>query len=81
MNLQEFIEDVEACNFRTGHDTGANPCALSVWNSLRAYAGLERLTQDDLIQRHADDHGISLDEMKEEYQKFYDWKALYLHGH
>jgi hypothetical protein len=73
MNLQEFIEDVEKCHFRTGHDTGANHNALFVWNILRQYAGLEELTRDDLIKRHADDKGWTFEEMKEDYRQFDEW--------
>lgn len=69
MSLIEFIEDVEKCNFRSGHDTGANSNALMVWNILREWAGMERLTSDDLIQRHADDMGLTLEQMKEDYRR------------
>lgn len=68
LSLVDFIRDVEARHFRTGHDTGANRNALFVWNQLREYAGLERLTWRDLVQRHADDNGVTLDEMLEDYR-------------
>ena len=64
MNLQEFIADVEKTQFRTPFDTGANPCALMVWNILRNYAGMDRLTRDDLVQNYADIEGLSFEEMK-----------------
>lgn len=68
MTLEEFINDVEACHFRTGHDTGANANALMIWNILRNWAGMESLTRDDLIQRHADDKGWSFEEMRQDYE-------------
>jgi len=64
MSVVEFIEDVEKSHFRTNGDIGANSNALFVWNLLREYAGLPRLSHDDLSQRHADERGISLDEQK-----------------
>lgn len=67
MTLVEFIEDVEKCNFRTGHDTGANPNALMVWNILREYAGLQSLDMDDLIRRHAETDGKTFEDMKQDY--------------
>lgn len=67
MTLVEFIEDVERCHFRTGHDTGANPTALFIWNIVRGQAGMDMLTKEDLIQRHADDKGISLEAMQRDY--------------
>jgi hypothetical protein len=70
MDLNEFIADVESRHFRTGHDTGAHPSALFVWNLLRQHAGMERLTEDDLIMRHAVDKGWSFERMKDDYDRF-----------
>jgi hypothetical protein len=50
--LREFIEDVEAREFRTETDAGAHPNALLVWNQVREFAGLPRITREDLAQRH-----------------------------
>lgn len=69
MSLVEFIEDVEACHFRTGHDTGANLNAMMIWNIVREWAGMESLDHDDLIQRHADSLGWTFEEMKDDYAK------------
>ena len=68
MTLQEFIEDVEKCHFRTGHDTGAAHNAMFIWNIVRNWAGMDCLETDDLIQRHADEKGWTLEEMKEDYR-------------
>jgi hypothetical protein len=46
--FHDFIKDVESRHFRTVHDTGANDCAMLVWNIVRDYAGLPRITRDDL---------------------------------
>lgn len=74
MTLVEFIEDVEKRHFRTGHDTGSNPNALMIWNMVREVAGLERLTQDDLIRRHAESTGRTFEDMKEDYRKLDEYK-------
>lgn len=77
--LLEFILKVEKSSFRTGHDTGANPCALSVWNQLREYAGLSRLTQYDLMMRHAVDMGWTEEEAFEDYaqmERYREWSNL-----
>lgn len=74
MTLEEFIADVEACHFRTGHDTGANPCALMVWNILREWAGMQSLDRDDLIRRHAETDGKTFEEMKQDYIDYDNYK-------
>lgn len=66
MNLRQFIEGIESRHFRTASDTGANPNALFVWNILREHAGLPRLTRDDLMQKHADEIGMTIEEMRED---------------
>ena len=66
MTLVELIEDVESRHFRTNMDTGANSNALFVWNIVREYAGLPRITRTDLSQRHADDRGVTLEEQLED---------------
>lgn len=79
MDLLEFIEDAESRFFRTGHDTGANPCALSVWNHLRSYAGLEDLTQHDLMMKHAEDKGWTEAEVTADYaemKRYREWQRL-----
>lgn len=79
ISLSEFIESVEASAFRTGHDTGANPCALSVWNRVREYAGLPELTQHDLMMRHAEDKGWTEQEALDDYAKmeqYSEWQSL-----
>ncbi len=43
-----FVEEVEASQFRTDTDTGANECALLIWNMVRKHVGLPRLDKDDL---------------------------------
>ncbi len=43
-----ILREVEAAHFRTQKDTGANPTARLVWNSLRARLGLPSITLDDL---------------------------------
>lgn len=42
------IKDVESRHFRTCHDTGANSCAMIVWNTFRVNLGLSRIDRDDL---------------------------------
>lgn len=42
------MAEVEAAHFRTVEDTGANPCALLVWNALRRRAGLPWLSKEQL---------------------------------
>lgn len=44
----EFIKHVESTQFRTNTDTGANECALLVWNMVRKHVGLPRLDKNDL---------------------------------
>lgn len=46
--LHIFIDRVEAAHFRTDCDTGANEYALLIWNMVREFAGLSRLTKADL---------------------------------
>ena len=73
--LEDFIQRVEGSFFRTGHDWGANPNALLVWNLVREHAGMDRLTRDDLIRRHAETDGKTFDEIKVDYEKFDAWYA------
>lgn len=47
-SIQEIIAQVEAAHFRTETDTGANPAAMVVWNTLREKAGLPWLSKKDL---------------------------------
>lgn len=66
MNLVEFINDVEACHFRTAGDTGANLNAMFIWNIVRNWAGMERLTTDDLLMKyHVAELGMTLEEARE----------------
>ena len=44
----DFVKKVEADHFRTVHDTGANDCALFIWNLVRERLGLPRLEKKDL---------------------------------
>jgi len=46
--LWDFIAHMEKHYFRTDADTGANENALFVWNLVREYAGLPKLTLKDL---------------------------------
>lgn len=46
--LRQFIAGVEARNFRTVQDTGANQNAMFLWNQLRRFAGLPEITRDSL---------------------------------
>lgn len=54
MDILEFIDQTEGSYFRTHHDTGANMNALFIWNQLREFAGMPKLTKRDLIQRAID---------------------------
>lgn len=45
---KEFIAKTEASHFRTNSDTGANECAMLVWNMVRQHVGLPRLRLWDL---------------------------------
>lgn len=53
--LRKVVDEVEAAHFRTHTDTGANSCALLVWNRIRAAAQLPHLTQRDLMVRALED--------------------------
>lgn len=55
-DLLALVERVEKAHFRTHQDTGANPCALMVWNIVRQEAGLPRLTSRDLMVRALTDY-------------------------
>lgn len=46
--IMEFIYRVERMDFRTEHDSGANPMAMMMWNHVRVFAGLEKITPEDL---------------------------------
>lgn len=74
MTLEEFITDVEACHFRTAHDTGANRNALMVWNILRNYAGLDCLETDDLHKNHARVDGLDWEQVKADSEAFDAWQ-------
>lgn len=50
----QFVAEVERDLFRTKDDTGSNSNALLVWNRVRAAAGMDRLTKDDLVRRTVD---------------------------
>lgn len=68
ITLEDFIADVEACHFRSGFDTGANPNALFIWNIVRNWAGMDSLEQDDLIMNQAMSDGVPFEEMKEQHR-------------
>ncbi len=74
MDLGEFIDDIEKCHFRTAHDTGANPCAMMIWNGLREWYGVDSLTIDDLHANHARTDGISVEQVKADYKAYEQWK-------
>ena len=65
--LTAFMADMEDRNFRTNSDTGANSNALSIWNSVRAYAGYKALTRDDLRMRQvkSSQGRVTLEELRE----------------
>ncbi len=42
------MKNVEDRHFRTVEDTGANSCAMVVWNTLRENLGLPQITKNDL---------------------------------
>lgn len=46
--LRRLVARVERSHFRTQHDTGANDCAMFIWNLVRVEAGLPRITLRDL---------------------------------
>ena len=48
--ITALMELVERDHFRTVDDTGANGCAMLVWNALRKHAGLPPLGKEDLRQ-------------------------------
>jgi hypothetical protein len=52
--LETLIQEIEARLFRTDADTGANECALTVWNAVRRYAHLPRITKSDLASYHGE---------------------------
>lgn len=54
MDLLEFIEKTEQEHFRTHWDIGGSFNARFVWNQLREFAGLPRLTKHDLMRRTID---------------------------
>jgi len=80
MTPVELVADVESRHFRTGHDSGAAPGVLFIWNIVREYAGLEPITRDDLIQRHADELGMTLDEMRKDYAALAEVQRLVKNG-
>jgi hypothetical protein len=47
-DLMLIMRDIEASHFRTEHDTGANDCALLIWNALRQRVGLPWLEKKHL---------------------------------
>ncbi len=47
-DLMIIMRDIEASHFRTEHDTGANDCALLIWNALRRRVGLPWLEKKHL---------------------------------
>lgn len=74
MTLEEFILDVEKTQFRSPFDTGANPCAMMVWNLLREWAGMERLTTNDLIFKYALDNNWTFERAEKEYKDLREWQ-------
>lgn len=46
--LLEFIASVERDHFRSDCDTGAQEHAMMIWNIVREYAGLPRITKSGL---------------------------------
>ncbi len=46
--LQKLVVQVERSHFRTDADTGANSCAMLIWQYVRREAGLPPLTVKDL---------------------------------
>lgn len=46
--LNAFIKQVENYYFRTVEDVGAHPNAMLIWNQVRIFAGLPRLSKEDL---------------------------------
>jgi hypothetical protein len=65
--LLAVMEEIEKEHFRTVEDTGANPCALLVWNALRRRVGLPSVWKEDLA---------SYDDVKGEYVMPKDSKLL-----
>ena len=74
MTIQEFIEDVQKCHFRTALDTGANSNALFIWNIVRNWAGMECLDEDDLHRFHAETDGKTYEEIKAAHDDYMEWK-------
>lgn len=64
----KFIESTEAAHFRTPYDTGANMNALFIWNLVRDFAGMDRLTLKDLQLRagYSDEQMAENERMKRE---------------
>ena len=73
-DIKVFIEDMESRFFRTATDTGANPNAMFVWNLVREWAGLDRLTVDDLHRRHAEIDGKRFEDVKQAYEEYREWQ-------
>lgn len=48
ITAEKLIEEVEAEHFRTQEDTGANECAMTVWNCVRRKLGREPLIKSSL---------------------------------
>lgn len=47
-DILSIVRTVETDHFRTVHDTGAAPQAMTIWNSLRYGLGLPYISNDDL---------------------------------
>lgn len=75
MDLLEFINKTERDHFRTHQDVGANWNALFVWNQLREFAGLPRLTKHDLIRRTIDTYREDLERANARHD--YKWAEIY----
>lgn len=54
--LFNALNRVEEAHFRTTSDTGANSCAMVVWNSLRRALGLPAISISDLKTYNIDTH-------------------------
>lgn len=48
VQLRALVDQVETAHFRTVDDTGANECAMLIWNIVRQAAGLSRITKANL---------------------------------
>lgn len=78
MTLEELILDVEEVNFRTPYDTGANANAMMVWNIIREWAGMGRITMDDLILKYyVDELGMTPEKGRLAHEAHEKWYREY----